>query len=384
MTALDLAGHIRANRARLDGKGRLAGVDLARGLAVVGMLAAHLLAIAPWSWSDPATWAGIAQGRSSVLFATLAGLSLGLVAGGYRPLRGPALASLRLHLLARAMLLWLIGIVLATLNVPVYVILPAYAILFLVAIPALGLGTRALVMVAAGTAAAAPLVQAGIDASPWRETNGGYLVAWLTGWHYPFLVWSAFVLGGLVLARIRLDQKHSQIYLLVGGLTGSSVGYMLDALLVEPRLDGYWADAMSSAPHSSGLLEVVGSGGFAVAAIGLCLLLGSVPRIAAISLPLRAVGSMPLTAYTLQILAWALVASVTLEDPGSLNDFRSLHPFWPFMLGTLAFCTAWALLIGRGPLETALIRLNPGSSQRETTSASPPPPTRRDEGETHV
>ena len=59
------------------------------------------------------------------------------------------------------------------------------------------------------------------------------------------------------------------------------------------------------APHSSGLLEVIGSGGFALAVIGACLLLCRTV-LTWVVLPLRAVGAMPLTAYTAQLLVWAV------------------------------------------------------------------------------
>ena len=63
---------------------------------------------------------------------------------------------------------------------------------------------------------------------------------------------------------------------------------------------------------------------------------------------------MPLTAYVGQLVAWALIAAAVLGDTGDLLGFRALQPFWPFVLVTLAACTAWALLLGRGPLERLL------------------------------
>ena len=71
---------------RLNGPQRIAGVDLARGLAVIGMIAAHLLWIEDFDFADAATWVAVVDGRSSILFATLAGVSIGLVTGGSRPL----------------------------------------------------------------------------------------------------------------------------------------------------------------------------------------------------------------------------------------------------------------------------------------------------------
>ncbi len=133
---------------RLNGPQRIAGVDLARGLAVIGMIAAHLLWIEDFDFADAATWVAVVDGRSSILFATLAGVSIGLVTGGRRPLAPPEMRTARQRLAVRAGLLWLIGIVLIATGVPVYVILPAYAILFLLALPLVSLGARTLFVLA--------------------------------------------------------------------------------------------------------------------------------------------------------------------------------------------------------------------------------------------
>ena len=82
------------------------------------------------------------DGRSSILFATLAGVSIGLVTGGSTPLDGEPMRRRRLRLVVRACMLWLLGVLLISTGVPVYVILPAYAILFLLAIPFAGFGPR--------------------------------------------------------------------------------------------------------------------------------------------------------------------------------------------------------------------------------------------------
>ncbi len=76
---------------------------------------------------------------------------------------------------------------------------------------------------------------------------------------------------------------------------------------------------------------MVGSGGFALAVIGLCLL-ACRTALTWVVLPLRAVGAMPLTAYTAQLVVWAIVAVVLLGDPRDLAAFRDLEPFWPMTI----------------------------------------------------
>ncbi|MCR2801452.1 DUF1624 domain-containing protein [Microbacterium sp. zg-Y818] len=351
----------------MNAPGRLAGIDLARGLAIVGMLAAHLLdGQAP----DTPTWVGLADGRSSILFATLAGVSIGLVTGGSVPLAGSAMRTARGRLAVRAGVLYVIGLLLIATGVPVYVILPAYALLFLLGIPFTGLGARALLSAAAVVALVMPFVQAWLDRAPFWDTAVGEQVALLVGWHYPFPVWIAFLLAGMGLARIDLRDLTTQLRLVVAGASLSMLGYGLALVSGASEFEeevSVWGAVWTARPHSSGILEVIGSGGFAIAAIGVCLLLCRTP-LTWVVLPLRAAGAMPLTAYVAQLLVWAVWAWLALGSTEGLAEFRALHPFWPITLGILAGCTLWALLLGRGPLERLLAllarRAVPGTAGR--------------------
>jgi uncharacterized membrane protein len=355
-----LTGWLASRWRRFDSPRRLAGIDLARGLAVVGMLAAHLLVIEDFAPGDPATWVDVVNGRSSILFATLAGVSIALVTGGPQPLRGPARARASGRIALRGALLWVLGVLLVSTGVPVYVILPAYAILFLLSLPFLGLQARTLFLLAAVLGLAMPFLQVVWDASPFWFSPDGELVSTVIGWHYPFAVWIAFLLAGMAIGRSDLRSTRTAVLLLASGAALAVVGYTADALsgstLEEERLSALTA-VWTARAHSSGVLEVVGSGGFAVAVIGLCLLVcRTVLRWVVV--PLRAVGSMPLTAYSVQLIVWAGVAASVLGDPSDLRGFRALEPFWPMTLGLIAACTAWALLVGRGPLEALIARLS--------------------------
>ncbi len=349
-----LAGRWR----RLNDPPRVTGVDLARGLAVIGMVAAHLLWIDDFDVADTTTWVAVVDGRSSILFATLAGVSIGLVTGGSRPLPPAEMKFARRRLAVRAGVLWLIGIWLIATAVPVYVILPAYAILFLLALPLVSLGARTLFLLAAALAIVMPFVQVPLDDLPVWRTQNGALVSAAIGWNYPFPVWIAFVVAGLALARAGIRRTRVQISAFLTGGVLAGLAYGLDAAagpdLIAAR-PSFWEAVWTAEPHSSGLLEAVGSGGFALAAIALCVLICRT-FLTWIVLPLRAVGAMPLTAYTAQILIWAAVALALLGTTRDLSAFRDLEPFWPMILGLVIGCTAWALLIGRGPLEWLIDR----------------------------
>jgi uncharacterized membrane protein len=257
-------------------------------------------------------------------------------------------------------------------GVPVYVILPAYAILFLLSLPFLGLRARELFLLAAALGIVMPFLQAVLDASIFWFTADGVLVSTLTGWHYPFPVWIAFLLAGMAVGRTDLRSARTAVVLFAAGTALAVIGYAVDAVTgstPEEESLSILGAVWTARAHSSGVLEVIGSGGFALAVIGLCLLVcRTVLRW--IVVPLRAVGSMPLTAYSAQLIVWAVVAASVLGDSGDLRGFRDLEPFWPITIGLLVACTLWALLIGRGPLEAGIARLSswvvrePGARER--------------------
>lgn len=355
--ASGLIPRISRLRERLDGRGREPGVDLARGLAVLGMFAAHLLVTVPFDWSRPFTWPDLVNGRSSILFATLAGVSLGLVTGGVRPVDGTALASARIRIALRAGCIWLIGILLVMLETPVLVILPAYAILFLLALPLLRARPAVLFGVAGAIAVTMPFVVRLIDRGDWRQGELARTAALSIGWDYPFILWAAFLFAGLGVGRLAFSAPFTAALLVASGAFLAALGYGVigQAAQLWPA-DSLWGMVLSSSAHSSGIGAAIGSGGVAIAVIALCALLCRTP-LKTLLLPLRAVGAMPLTAYTVQLVAWAVLQPPVGVHGSELAAFRALEPFWPLTIATILGCTAWSLLIGRGPLEWAVARV---------------------------
>ena len=359
------------NWQRLNGPRRIAGIDLARGIAVVGMFAAHLLWIDPFDWRDSSTWVDIANGRSSILFAVLAGVSIGLVTGGRTPVSGPARERASARLAIRALCIWVIGVLLILTQVPVYVILPAYAILFILTLPLLRARPAFLFGLAAVLGLVMPWVQALIGLLPFWTTRLGGEIGLLFGVNYPFTVWITFVVAGLGIGRLDLRALGTQAALAFVGAGLAMVSYALAAAFPAPP-DSYLSLVWTADAHSDGLLEVFGSGGFAIAVLGICLLLcrpwwrgAGLGPIGWIALPLRAVGSMPLSAYAGQIVAWWLLQPEPLAGESDLGAFRDLDPFLPFVAWTIIACTAWALLVGRGPLEWAVDAASRLAGRRE-------------------
>ena len=208
--------------------GRLVAIDVARCLALLGMVATHVLETRGPDGSL-AFGHALAGGRASALFAVLAGVSIALVTGRDRPLVGGARARAAAGLGVRALLVAALGLVLGQVDSGIAVILTYYGVLFLLALPFLGLSARALALLAAGWIVLAPvlshLVRPSLPerqfASPtWEQLldDPGGLVAELTfTGYYPAVPWLAYVLAGMAVGRLDLTSRRTAAVLAVGG-----------------------------------------------------------------------------------------------------------------------------------------------------------------------
>ncbi|WP_193508837.1 DUF418 domain-containing protein [Cryobacterium sp. BB736] len=324
---------------------RLAGIDIARGLALIGMFIAHA---APYPDPD-AEW--IVDGRSSLLFATLAGVSLGLMSGSAEPTaeRG----RMRQTVVLRALLLILLGLVLWIVPTDIAIILDYYGVMFLLLVPLLFLPRRVLAIVAVTLFVIAPLLADAAQPIVDGATTPALVVVpveWLLTGYYPALVWLPVLILGLIAARSDLRRVGTQLLVLLGGIGGMLVGY--GAAAVVPGVD--------ASAHSATHAEILGSGGFAFTVIGALLLLTG-PALGAVGgglrfalAPVAAMGSMPLTIYTGQIL---VIASffIAAGRPFVVYDSWALV-VW-LIIGSALFALLWRRFVGPGPLEWVMRQL---------------------------
>src|SRR5215212_4647532 len=140
-------------------KSRVIGVDVARGLALIGMMATH--AVGSLDDNDNPTLAHVlAGGRAATTFVVVAGVSLAFLSGGRTSVRGRDRIAASAGLAVRALLIGAIGLTLGYLGEHNGIdgILPTYGLLFLLAIPLLGCSPLVLIGVAAALTAVGPLL----------------------------------------------------------------------------------------------------------------------------------------------------------------------------------------------------------------------------------
>jgi uncharacterized membrane protein len=371
---------------------RLAGVDATRGLALLGMMAVHVL---PSTHRDGTVTAAyqLTGGRSAATFAVLAGVGLALASGGNRPDTRGFGASVAV----RAAAIGTIGLLLGYVDSGLAVILPYYAMFFLLSIPLLKLRPLALAGIAAAIAVVVPVVshvlRAGLPgpdrANPTFEqlvTNPfGLLSELLLTGYYPALAWMTYLAAGLAVGRLDLRSTKVAAALLGGGAllaTTAAAGswLLLDVLggrqvLVAtgrlgqsatdiertlsttmygttPPTDWWWLAV--DAPHSSTPFDLLHTTGFAIALLGAILLLARIAR--RLLMPLAAAGAMTLTLYSAHVL---LVRSPLLPS----DDLAS---YVVQAAAALAFASLWHLTKRRAPLE-ALVAALASTTRRAAT-----------------
>lgn len=357
---------------------RVDAIDVARGVALVGMMLVHLGPVptgADLPWGDV-----VAGGRAAPLFAMLAGVALTLV---HR--RDPQGAGSVRATLIRGAILIVLGLVLGSLDdMPIYVILAFYGLMIVAALPFRTLSTGTLVAMGLAWAVVAPvgLLWLQIHHGPVISDQASMadlsppwsLVAELLIWGaYPAAVWFAYVLVGLVVGRLDLSSVRIGFCLIVVGAATVAAtlavgwigitrgafdewGYegwqLLFARAPYPYEAASWHELWLVGEHTSRPLNVISATGSALLAIGLCALVVRLSQIDWLLAPLRAAGSMTLTLYTVHVL-WTWRLDLELAEFGYRQWFLQV-----FVL--CVFALLWQRFVGRGPLESAVRWLSIG------------------------
>lgn len=336
---------------------RVEGLDAARGVALIGMFAAHvgdsgqrLPDTEGWSWLV------VFDGRASALFAVLAGVSISLMLG--RSTRPDPVRHTRIRVAVRGALLLVLGWLLALLDTPVDVILDNLGVMFLLALPALR--WRPAVQAAVGVAVLVlgePLLT---WAEAWLAPLDAPVVHELWSSHYPALVWVGYILIGMALGRWAPWHGTDRTMLVAAGAAVAAGAYGLGL-----ALGGTWAEDDASwasvAPHSYTPFEMLGNVGTAGAVIGLCLLATAVAP--PLLWPLASAGRMTLTLYFSHIVVIALVGVEMVWEPSNVA--------WVVMSASaVAFACMWRVTVGQGPLEAVLARASSAVADRMVPRAA--------------
>ncbi|MGZ1490682.1 heparan-alpha-glucosaminide N-acetyltransferase domain-containing protein [Brevibacterium sediminis] len=376
---------------RLSPDGRLVGLDVARGIALLAMMVTHIFALGDETGMP--TWAAVFAGRASALFAVLAGCSLVLSTRSRMAVSG-RLRDAAPSVLIRAAAIVLIGLCLGSISGLLAVILVNYGIMFALALFFLRLRAGALFTIAGVWMVLSPVVSMWVRSTFLLEpsylpmgffdfaTPGTMLTdLFLTG-YYPVLQWLSYILLGMAVAKLDIGRHLLALFTTGLGLfiIGRGASWILlnvfggDAALVEvaqmwgtdltaalftgsygvtPATSWWWLAI--AGPHSGTPFDLLSTGGTAVMTIAACqaaaTLLGRQSWVLA---PLSAPGSMPLSVYSAHVVLLEITRSQIVGNPLEESATAGEQTL-EFVIHALTFVLLpllWKLVVSsRGPLE---------------------------------
>ncbi|TQN32496.1 putative membrane protein YeiB [Haloactinospora alba] len=403
---------------------RLAGIDLARFLAIAGMLVVHFGT--PFIEFNSPTSAMIfqyANGRSTVLFAFLAGISLSLLSRAPAPPRqlSPRRRAARIAVRGAALMVvgWLLNAVVVSSGSGLTVIITYYGLFFLLAVPFLRWSGPWLAAAAGVVLLVGPQVRflvrrsyedGGAASEVVRALNSydpGHLfyeqgLAELTVFGlYPALCYMAAVFAGMAVGRLDLRDPAVRLRLAVFGMPMAFVAYrvswhawyhygLYDVLGRReevtgpvPTDDARWL--LSNMPHTATTFEVAGAIGIAMTVLAGCLWLAErVPRLLA---PFTTCGAMALTIYVTHALVLSWQAWLR-DDIGGLLGLLDRNMGEVYVVTALVGATLYRAVARRGPLEAGVSAVTTaavperGRRGRRSPPLKPPRPPGPEEPDT--
>lgn len=345
------------------GLGRLVALDVARGLAVLGMYVQH--------FALNEKNAAIVSGNTTLLFVLCGGISYSLMAQGMRD-KGIEKTAFRSRMLARAVFIDLIGYTLIMLNTPFGVILPAYAALFVLALPLVYRSTRVLVTTAICLILLGPPVMV-LGGSLFSEA---FLLYDIVGGPMSALALSSVFVAGMAIGRLDLTSTHTALSLAGSGSIMLIISIMLSKFVLPDlsqtfenwlisvqgvnsiELDPYaiwpynveppmWHSLLLTSSHSASSFQTLMGLGAAFFALGIVCIISK--KISKLVIPFALVGRMALTMYAIQfVVVWGIQLAGGNFSLGEI-------PFGDMLIVIIALVVGWLLsCLPKGPLEASL------------------------------
>ncbi len=351
---------------------RIIGYDLARALAVFGMVAVNFKIAMGAGQGEPA-WLvklmGVFEGRAAALFVVLAGVGLSLLSRTGRVQNDRArLARDRRALLKRALFLFAVGL----LYTPIWPadILHFYGVYIALAAFLLAAPTGRLWLIAGSLAMAFCALLLAFDYERgWDWTTLSYKGFWtpagmvrhlfFNGFH-PVVPWMAFLVLGMILGRQDMASPTTRRRVFLWGAGAAVMAELLSALLVNglamgasPEDRQLIAAVFGTEPMPPTPLYLIAAGGAACAVTAAAVAVGERFGRSVWVRPLVSTGQLALTLY----VAHVVLGMGVLETIGRLENQTpafSAMASAVFCAVSVAFAHAWRSRFRRGPLEAAM------------------------------
>jgi len=354
--------------------GRIHGLDIARALAIFGMITVNFRAKLT-EIEEPAWLLRLAEqidGRSAATFVFLAGIGVALLTRKSRQSGdAAAIRADRWLIWRRALFLFVIGLAFRLVwdfDILHFYGVYLFAIAFLITQP-----TNRLIAVAVALSLVFPILYYVVPAQlgiPFWGTNDGLypgdlaIDIFFQGFH-PFAPWFAFMLFGFVVGRLDLGDRALRRRLLATGLLLVLIAEAVAQALLDfgglklafdlaPRATvELAADSFGTDPYPPTPLFVMAGTGWGMIVAMLCLGIGERWGDRAWLTPLVHTGQLALSVYIFHGTAGAWAPGwFGYSPPQSLGWVLGYCVV--FYAATMVIATLWRRVFARGPIETVM------------------------------
>jgi len=355
-------------------KQRLIGIDVARALAVVGMVIVNfqmVLGGKGFEWAEYI--AGLFEGKAAATFVVLAGVGLALTTNtAVRQNDRGKLRTAKKRIIKRALFLFMIGL----LYIPLWPadILHFYGVYMLITLlllrskPAIALiAALALIMIY-------PLIMLVWDYEQgWNFTTFEYADFWtlpgffrnlfFNGFH-PAIPWAAFMLYGFWFGKQDLQNRR----FLIRAFYISTIGFFLLSLLSHtlilglsagnPQAENELSLILGTSPMPPLPIYMLSGIAIATVVISVCLLIENHHKNDVVYSALHKTGQLALTFYVAHVIIG--MGIIEVFNPGALGTYTaqySLAYALVFSLCCILFAVLWLQYKKTGPLEWLMKKL---------------------------
>ena len=349
---------------------RIAGYDLARAIALLGMVFVNVkyqMEAEDYGTALQIWLSNLMDGRPAVTFVILAGAGLSLLSSGDGE-KGDHHSTNRTYarILKRAVFLFLVGLGFS--RIWHADILHFYGIYFAVAVLLIKAPSRTLIILSVGAWIASlifafhfnfvALPQADNVWAPEFWTRRGFFENLLFTGCYPVFPWIVYFMAGMWLGRQNIaDYRLQKKILLIGILaivTSETLSWLCENVIITGQMLENFPFVffmIGTDPFSSSIPAVFSAGGSALTVIALCMMVARKAGASKWMKPLLATSQMSLTLYITQIgicgFFLLLVGKADEENP------LVFAWFWAavFDIAAVAFAYFWVNHFERGPFE---------------------------------
>lgn len=356
-------------------KSRIIGYDLARAIAIFGMVVVNFKIVMGAEKNGP-DWlvnlVSLLNGRAAAIFVVLAGVGISLLSGKGRSQNAPDLLKQdRRTLLKRSLFLFIIGM----LYTPIWPadILHFYGVYIAVAAFMLAAPTKRLSAFAVSLVVAFTVMLFIFDyGQGWDWNTLAYEGLWtpagmlrhifFNGFH-PVVPWLAFLVLGMIIGRLDMRSPAIRRRVFAWGVSAAIAAELVSRLLLHSILPGAnpgdkeaITAVIGTSPMPPMPLYMIAGAGTACAVIAAVVAFGERYGNSAWLRPFVSTGQLALTLY----VAHVVLGMGTLEAMGRLNNQTLAFA----LLASAIFCAVgiifahlWRKRFKRGPLEAVMRKL---------------------------